>query len=83
MFIISRKNYKVKRSDGSSYVILSDYIGEIPSDVAESDLVQRAIRGGGICVPEGTKDKQMEAADSVAKKKAVKNDIRPDAQNNK
>ena len=45
MFIVSKKKFIVRRADGSSYLIRKDYIGEIPGDVAESNLVQKAIRG--------------------------------------
>lgn len=48
MFIIAKRNYLVRRADGSFYRIEKDYIGEIPEDVAESELVQRAIVGGNI-----------------------------------
>lgn len=78
MFIVSKRNYMVKRADGSLYEIAKGFIGEIPEDVAESNLVRRAIRGGMISVPEGKKDKQLEQADKKARKKAGKNDIRPD-----
>ena len=54
MFIVSKRNYLVIRADGSAYRIKKDYIGEIPEDVAESVLVQRAIQGGNIAVPGGT-----------------------------
>ena len=57
MFIIAKRNYLVRRADGSFYRIEKDYIGEIPEDVAESELVQRAIVGGNIAVPGGTKDR--------------------------
>lgn len=59
MFIIAKRNYLVRRADGSFYRIEKDYIGEIPEDVAESELVQRAIVGGNIAVPGGTKDKEL------------------------
>ncbi len=82
MFIVSKRNYMVKRADGSLYEIKKDFVGEIPKDVAESNLVRRAIRGGMISVPEGKKDKQLEKADKEAKKKAGKKDIRPDSKEN-
>ena len=59
MFIVSKRNYMVRRADDSAYLIPKDFIGEIPQDVAESDLVQRAIEGGNIAVPEGKKDKEL------------------------
>ena len=80
MFIVSKRNYLVIRADGSVYKIKRDYIGEIPEDVAESDLVQRAILGGNIAVPESTRDKELYKADEAAGKLAAEHDIRPDAE---
>lgn len=80
MFIVSKRNYQVRRADGSSFFIAKDFIGNIPEDVAQSNLVRRAIRGGMIAVPEGTKDKQLEQADREAGEKAAENDIRPDTE---
>lgn len=79
MFIVAKRNYLVRRSDGSSFAIKKGYIGEIPQDVAKSQLVQRAIRGGTIAVPKGKKDKQLEQAEAKAGEKAAQKDIRPDA----
>ena len=76
MFIVSKRNYLVIRADGSVYKIKRDYIGEIPEDVAESDLVQRAILGGNIAVPESTRDKELYKADEAAGKLAAEHDIR-------
>lgn len=81
MFIVSKRNYLVIRADGSAYRIKKDYIGEIPEDVAESDLVQRAIQGGNIAVPGRTKDRALYQADEAAEKLAAEHDIRPDAEN--
>ncbi len=79
MFIISKRNYDVRRADGSLFLIKKDYIGEIPEDVARSRLVQRAIRGGMIAIPQGKADAQLERADDEAGERAAGNDIRPDA----
>ena len=59
MFIVAKRNYLVRRADGSFYRIEKDYIGEIPEDVAESELVQRAIVGGNIAVPGGIRDREL------------------------
>ena len=56
MFIVSKRSYAVRLSDGSFYRIPKDFIGEIPEEVAESRLVQRAVRSGSIAVPSGTRD---------------------------
>lgn len=79
MFIVSKRNYAVRRADGSLYEIKKDYIGEIPDDVASSGLVRRAVRAGRIFSPQGTKDRQLEMADREAEEKAKEGDIRPDA----
>ena len=80
MFIVAKRNYLVRRADGSFYRIEKDYIGEIPEDVAESELVQRAIIGGNIAVPGGTKDKELYKADDTAAERAAEYDIRPDTE---
>ena len=79
MFIVSKKKFIVRRADGSSYLIRKDYIGEIPGDVAESNLVQKAIRGGSIAVPEGKKARQLEEAGKKAAKQAEAHDVRTEA----
>ena len=78
MFIIAKRNYLVRRADGSFYRIEKDYIGEIPEDVAESELVQRAIVGGNIAVPGGTKYNDLYKADDAAAEQAADSDIRHD-----
>ena len=83
MFIISKKNFKVRRADSSSYLIAKDYIGEIPDDVYYSTLIQNAVKGGSVAAPKSTKDKNLNEASEEAQKKAEETDIRPDAQNNK
>lgn len=80
MFIVAKRNYLVRRADGSFYQIKKDYIGEIPDDVAKSELVQRAIIGGNIAVPGGTKDRELYKADDAAAERSVEYDIRPDAE---
>ena len=47
--------------------------------MADTRLVQRAIRAGMIFIPSGTADRQLEKADQEAAEKAAANDIRPDA----
>ena len=79
MFIISKRNYSVRRADGSSFLIGKDFIGNIPDDAGQSGLVQRALKAGMIFCPPGTKDKQLEQADREAKEKSDENDKRPDA----
>ena len=79
MFIVLKRNYDVRRPDGSFYKIRKDFIGDIPEDVAASRLIQRAIRAGMIFIPSGTADRQLEKADQEAAEKASANDIRPDA----
>lgn len=79
MFIVSKRNYSVRRADGSSFLIEKDFIGNIPDDVAESGLVRRALKAGMIFCPPGPKDTQLEQAEKQAKDKAGENDKRPDA----
>ena len=78
MFIISKRNFLVRRADGSPYRIKKDYIGEIPQDVFESSLIQGAIRGGLVATPETHRDKGLYKADAEATVKADAADIRTD-----
>lgn len=80
MFIVAKRNYLVRRADSSFYQIKKDYIGEIPEDVAKSDLVQRAILGGNIAVPDSMRDKALYQADDAAAERSVEYDIRQDAE---
>lgn len=79
MFIISKRNFLVRRADGSPYRIKKDYIGEIPQDVFESSLIQGAIKGGLVAAPESHRDKELHKADAEAEARADAADIRPDA----
>ena len=78
MFIISKRNFLVRRADGSPYRIKKDYIGEIPQDVFESSLIQGAIRGGLVATPETHRDKELYKADAEATVKADAADSRTD-----
>lgn len=80
MFIVSKRNYMVRRADGLPYLIRKDYIGDIPEDVAESSLVRRAMMAGMIFSPPERGDRQLEEAGKAAEEKASENDIRPDAE---
>lgn len=80
MFIVSKRNYMVRRADGSLYLIKKDYIGDIPQDVAGSGLVRRAIRAGMVFSPQGHSDRDLKKADMEAGEKALENDIRPDVE---
>lgn len=81
MFILSKRNFKVRRADGSSFLIKKDFIGDIPEDVFNSRLIQKAIKGGLVAAPESHKDKALYEADMEAADKADAVDIRPDAKN--
>ena len=59
MFILSKRNFKVRRADGSSFLIKKDFIGDIPEDVFNSRLIQKAIKGGLVAAPESHKDKAL------------------------
>lgn len=81
MFIISKRNFLVRRADGSSYIVKKDYIGEIPQDVFESTVIQGAIKGGLVATPKTHQDKELYKADAESEVKADTADIRPDAEN--
>lgn len=80
MFIIAKKNFRIRRADGSSFLIKKNYIGEIPEDISRHWLVQSAIKSGSIATPKGTKDNTLIKADQEAEEKAAAADIRPDVQ---
>lgn len=79
MFIISKRNFLVRRADGSPYLIKKDYIGEIPQDIFESSLIQGAIKGGLVATPENHRDKALYEADAEAEAREDAADIRSDA----
>lgn len=79
MFIVSKRNFKVRRADGTSYLVKKDYVGDIPQDVFDSRLVQKAVAGGLIYAPETTRDKDLYKAQDTADEKEQAADIRPDA----
>lgn len=78
MFIVSKRSYAVRLSDGSFYRIPKDFIGEIPEEVAESRLVQRAVRSGSLRSLRD-RDRELLEADQKAEELQKENDIRPDA----
>ena len=80
MFIVSKKNFVIRRPAGGTYRIGKDWAGELPEDVAKSWLVQAAIRSGSIIASPSAKDKDMAQAEEDAEQKAQEADIRPDAQ---
>ncbi len=79
MFIISKRNFLVRRADGTPYLVKKDFVGEIPQDVFESSVIQGAIKGGLVAAPDSTKDRSLYAADATAAEKEADADIRPDA----
>jgi hypothetical protein len=73
MFIVSTKRFKVRRADGSPYYIANGFVGDIPEDVAESWLIQEAIKEGSISTPNSKADKSIEKAISTSEEKAKTN----------
>ncbi len=68
MFILAKKNFLIRRADGSAYRIGKGYAGEIPEDVAQARLVRAAVRGGSILTPDSHADKAIQAAAEEAEK---------------
>ena len=62
MFIVSTKRFKVRRADGSPYLIEKGFVGNIPDDVAGEWLIQAAIKEGSISPPENKADRSIEKA---------------------
>lgn len=79
MFIVSKRNFKLRLADGTVYRIAKDFIGEIPFEVAAHPLIQNAIDSGWITAPASHADKALYEADAVAAQKAAEADLRPDA----
>ncbi len=79
MFIISKRNFWVRRADGSFYRIKKDFVGEIPQDVYESSVIQGAMKGGLVAAPDSHRDAALYKAEEAAQEIADETDIRPDA----
>ena len=79
MFIVSKRNFLVRRADGTSYLVKKDYVGDVPDDVFGSRLIQGAMKTGLVIAVQSHKDKDLIAADEEAQKKQGAADIRPDA----
>ena len=79
MFIVSKRNFKLRLADGTVYRIAKDFIGETPFEVAAHPLIQNAIDSGWITAPAGHADKALYEADADAALKAAEADLRPDA----
>lgn len=82
MFIVSKRNFKLRLADGTVYRIAKDFIGEIPFEVAAHPLIQNAIDSGWITAPASHADKALYEADAEAAQKAAESDLRPDAVGN-
>ena len=79
MFIVSKKNFIFRLSDGATFQVRRDYMGDVPDYLKEHPLFQAAVRGGDIMVPGNTSDKAVYAADAVSEAAQAAADIRPDA----
>lgn len=80
MFIVSKRNFLVRRADGSSYLVKKDFVGEIPQDVFDSTVIQGAMKGGFVAAPSTGKDKDLYQAEQTAQEKEEECDLRPDTQ---
>lgn len=80
MFIVSKRNFRVRRADGTFYLVKKDYVGDIPDDVFNSRLIQGAMKTGLVIAVQSHKDKDLIEADEEAKKKQEAADNRPDAE---
>lgn len=69
LFVVANKRFKVRRADGSPYVIPKGYVGTIPDDVSKEWIVQAALKDGSIVSSESTKDKDIEKAAIEGEKK--------------
>ena len=78
MFIVSKRNFLVRRADGTSYLVKKDYVGDVPDDVFGSRLIQGAMKTGLVIAVQSHKDKELIAADEAQEKQEAA-DTRPDA----
>lgn len=78
MFIMSKRNFLVRRADGTSFLIAKDYAGDIPADIYQSTVVQGALKGGLIIEPSSRSDKDIYKAAEKADKAEKAADIRKD-----
>lgn len=76
-FIISKRNFLIRRADASDHLIRKDYVGPISDEDLQSPIVQMAIKGGFIAVSSQSADKQLQNAKETAD--GAEADIRPDA----
>ena len=79
MFIVSKRNFLVRRADGTSYLVKKDYVGDVPDDVFGSRLIQGSMKTGMVIAVQSHKDKDLIAADDEAQDKQAAADILPDA----
>lgn len=70
MFIVSTKRFKIRRADGSPFLIEKGFVGNIPDDVADEWLIQQAIKEGSISTPDSKADSSIEKAISASEGKA-------------
>lgn len=70
MFIYSNKRFKVKKADGTPYIIEKGFVGDIPEEIAKEWLIQAAIKDGSISTPNAKADKAIEKAITTSQKKA-------------
>ena len=70
MFIVSTKRFKIRRADGSPFLIEKGFVGNIPEDVASEWLIQQAIKEGSISTPDSKADSSIEKAISASEGKA-------------
>lgn len=69
MFIAANRRFKIRRADGSVFLIPNGYVGDIPEDVAEQWIIKAAIEDGSIVCSESHKDTEVEKAVSAGKAK--------------
>ena len=72
LFVVANKRFKVRRADGSPYIIPKGYVGTIPEDVAKEWIIQTALTDGSLVSSESHKDKDIEASAIEGQKKIVK-----------
>jgi hypothetical protein len=72
MFIAANRKFKLRRADGSVFLIPNGFVGDIPKDVADQWIIKAAIEDGSIVCSKDHSDKAVEGAISKGKAKVTK-----------
>lgn len=72
MFVMTKQAVLFRRPDGETFRAPNGYVGAVPDWVTETKQFNRQVAAGKIVASQTAKDKDMEAADTAAKKGSKK-----------